>query len=366
MATTGFGSVGEEDFADRIYEAAVLPEFWPQVLGQVAHFSGTAWSTLVSVLGGRARWVVSSAEAEEIVRAHFDRFGDNMRTTRLLAAPRAGFITDYDILTQEEIDAEPLYQSFLIPRGFGFGVGSNVSSVADETVVVHCEGRYAAGPIRRDVVSRLDSFRPHLARSALLSTRLAFERARTAVETLSAIGLAACSVSPAGAVLVANAQFEKETALWTTRGANRIALHDHRANRQLYDGIAMIGTENGVRSMPVVAKDDGIPAVLHLVPIRRAVHDLFGRAAAIMVLTKASSEPTQATPLLQALFDLSPAEAAIAARIAAGRTTGEIARLSGKSIDTVRNQLKNVLKKTGCRRQADLARLLAQLTHVHH
>ena len=52
------------------------------------------------------------------------------------------------------------------------------------------------------------------------------------------------------------------------------------------------------------------------------------------------------------LFELSPVEAAIAARIAVA---------DGKSVETVRNQLKSVLDMTGCRRQADLARRLAQL-----
>jgi DNA-binding CsgD family transcriptional regulator len=65
--------------------------------------------------------------------------------------------------------------------------------------------------------------------------------------------------------------------------------------------------------------------------------------------------------VLQALFDLTATEADLAARIAAGQTTDEIAAREGKSVSTVRNQLKSALEKTGCRRQADLAGLLARL-----
>jgi DNA-binding CsgD family transcriptional regulator len=35
--------------------------------------------------------------------------------------------------------------------------------------------------------------------------------------------------------------------------------------------------------------------------------------------------------------------------------------MGAKGVETVRSQLKSVLAKTGCRRQADLARLLGQL-----
>lgn len=278
-----------------------------------------------------------------------------------MAKPHAGFITDYDILTQDEIDAEPVYQDFLIPRGYGFGVGSNISSAVGDTIAIHCEGHFADGAILPAVVERLDGLRPHLARSALMSTRLAFERARTAVETLSALGLAACAVNQLGTVLVANAAFDAEAPLWTTRGGNRIALLDRGANGLLYEAFSVIGAEQGVRSLPVIAPAGGRPAVLHVVPIRRAAHDLFTRASAILVLTKASDAALPATPLLRALFDLTPAEAAIAAHIATGKTAEQIALADGKSIQTVRNQLKSVLKKTGCDRQVDLVRVLTRL-----
>ncbi|MGH6644874.1 MAG: helix-turn-helix transcriptional regulator, partial [Bradyrhizobium sp.] len=285
----------------------------------------------------------------------------NMRTARLLATPYAGFITDNEILTQEEIDAEPVYQDFLIPRGYGFGVGTNIVPQTGDIIVVHCENRFAAGAVRPETVDRLDSLRPHLARSALVSQRLSFERTRTAVETLSALGLAACAVGQSGTVLLANREFEAETFVWTTRGGNRIALFDRRADRQLRDALGVIESGRGVRSLPILAQDGGMPAVLHVVPIRRSAHDLFGQASAILVLTKASGTPTQATSLLQTLFDLSATEANIAARIAAGETAEHIAQADGKRVDTVRNQLKSVLGKAGCRRQVDLARMLAQL-----
>lgn len=354
-----FGAL--ESFVDRVYEAAVLPEFWPAVLRDFARLAESRHAVLIALSDHKYKWVGSSPLMEAMTQEVYQYPGGQDRTRRLLAVPPGGFVTDLDVYSESEILNEPLYTDYLIPKGLGRGVATVINVPTGDTIVVHAEGDFTLGPVRATLKQQLNGLRPHLARSSLVSARLAFERARTAVETLSGLGLAACAVTQAGGVLVANLEFEAEGLLWTTRGGNRIGLVDRRADQQLYDALTMIRTERGVRSLPLTAPDCGPPAVLHVVPIRRAAHDLFGHAAAILVLTKASAAPTQATSLLQALFDLSPTEAVIAARIAAGQTPEQIARADGKSVETVRNQLKRVLGKTGCRRQVDLGRLLAQL-----
>lgn len=358
--TRSDGGSGHDSFVDSIYEAAVLPEFWPQVLRGLVELAECRAAALIATREGSFKWIGCSPLAEELARQHYSYPGGPDRSRRLMAQKRAGFVTDHEVYTQAEMLAEPLYSEYLIPQGFGRGIATAINVPTGDTIILSAEGDYRLGPFTPAIVQSLDSLRPHLARSALISARLAFERARTAVDTLSGLGLSACAVSRAGTVLIGNAEFDADRMLWTTRGGNRIALSDRRADELLYDALGLIATGRGVRSLPLIPQEDG-PAVLHVVPIRRAAHDLFAQAVAILVLTKASTAPTQATPLLQALFDLSPAEAAVAARIAAGQTAEQIARADGKSVDTVRNQLKSVLGKTGCRRQVDLARLLAQL-----
>ncbi len=352
---------GQDSLVDSIYEASVLPEFWPRVLRGFVEVAECRAAALVATNGDHFKWIGCSPLAEEVARKHYSYAGGQDRSRRLMAQQRAGFVSDREVYTEAEMLAEPLYTDYFFPNGFGRGIATAIHVPTGDTIILSAEGDYRLGEFSPAIYSRLDGLRPHLARSALISARLAFERARTAVETLSAIGLAACAVSRGGAVLVANAEFDAESLLWTTRGGDRVALFDRRADRLLYDALDLISTALGVRSLPLVARAGVPPAVLHVVPIRRAAHDLFAQAAAILVLTKASSTPMQSTPLLQALFDLSPIEAAIAARVAAGQTVESIAQTDEKSVETVRNQLKRVLDKTGCRRQVDLARLLTQL-----
>lgn len=356
------GSVAPPSLADRIYEAAVVPEFWPDVLGHVTGLTEGWGSLLFSLRGPDLQLVGSSAEMNQLAAEYFARFAaSNERTRRLLSSQHAGFVTDSDVFSAAERETEPVFRDFLTPRGYGNGVATVINLPNGDRIVFHTEGRHSSGPVSRAVVSALDRIRPDLARAALLSARLSFERARTAVETLSALGLAACGLGHSGTVLVANDEFDAEQNFWTTRAGDRIALFDQRANGQLHEAIGGIAAEQGIRSIPLFSRASRQPAVLHLVPVRRSAHDIFSQAAAILVLTRPVNAPTGATSLIQALFDLSPVEAGIASRIAAGITADEIAAADGKSPLTVRTQLKSVLAKTGCQRQVDLARLLARL-----
>lgn len=353
-------SASHEDLVDRIYEASVLPEFWPEVLTKFYSVASGRLAVMIAAQGANLKWIASSPEAQVAVAENYEH-GGMERTARLLGLQRAGFVTDNDVFTDDEIRTTRIFKDYLIPNGYGRGIATVLKMPEDEKIIFHVEGDIALGRYRPDEIDRLDRLRPHLARSAMLSSRLSFERARTSVETLAALGFAACAVRRDGSILVANDDFARGQSYWTTRFADTVALHDRRGEQQLADALARILGDTGVRSIPIRPKGEGLPAVLHVVPVRRAAHDLFNQAAAILVLTMAVPGPTTQTPLLQALFDLTATEADLAARIAAGQTVEQVALVAGKGVETVRSQLKSVLSKTGCHRQADLARLLGQL-----
>lgn len=65
--------------------------------------------------------------------------------------------------------------------------------------------------------------------------------------------------------------------------------------------------------------------------------------------------------LLDALFDLSPAEARVARSLTEGEGVGNIAARTGLSEGTVRSQVNAILLKTGLNRQAELVGLLSSI-----
>lgn len=86
--------------------------------------------------------------------------------------------------------------------------------------------------------------------------------------------------------------------------------------------------------------------------------DIVGRLASLMSAVHDEPEPT--AHLLAEAFGLTPAEAGVALRLAAGDTQREAATALGLQPETVRSYAKAVLGKTGVERAKDLTRLTAE------
>ena len=114
----------------------------------------------------------------------------------------------------------------------------------------------------------------------------------------------------------------------------------------------------------VLMRQSGLrPLLAHVVPVAGAANDVLRMIGAIVILIDleaAGATPT--TSVLEQAFGLTPAEARLAAQIAAGKTLAEISRQHGSAHETLRSQLKAVFEKTGTGRQAELALLLSKVT----
>jgi DNA-binding CsgD family transcriptional regulator len=113
------------------------------------------------------------------------------------------------------------------------------------------------------------------------------------------------------------------------------------------------------RSIPVAGTKQAPPFVIHVVPLRGAGLDLFTGAMSIVFATPVVPNSSAAPELLQALFDLTPAESRIAGQVTEGKSIEQIALSNGVSHNTIRTHLKSIFSKTGVQRQAELVSLLA-------
>jgi DNA-binding CsgD family transcriptional regulator len=183
---------------------------------------------------------------------------------------------------------------------------------------------------------------------------LQLERARIASETLAALGLPALVLNEQGKVLAANSLIEALTGHVQWRAFDRVSLKDKAADKLLRDAIAAIDVAGGasVRSFPVRDLHAEAMMVAHLIPIRLSARDIFVRCAAALVLTPVTMPQAPPVELVQSLFDLTPAEARVARSLASGKTVADIASDGGVSRNTILTQLRGVMEKTGCNRQA--------------
>jgi DNA-binding CsgD family transcriptional regulator len=108
-----------------------------------------------------------------------------------------------------------------------------------------------------------------------------------------------------------------------------------------------------------MANDDRGPVVIHLLPVRGAAHDLFTGAEILIIATSVNaSSALPSVNLLHGLFDLSPAEARLAASLAGGEPLKGIAAKSGIQFSTARSYLESIFRKTGTHQQSQLVALL--------
>ncbi len=357
-------TIVDPELIDRIYECSFVPELWPRVLDELAQIADALGGVILTANTKVLKWVASPGMQEPMeIYIRDGWLWRGQRTPRLFAARHAGFLTEHDLATDNELDADPFYRDWARPNGFGWCAVTALSLPTSDRLVIDVERQFARGPVEREIVNRLDELRPHLARSALLSARLQLERARIASETLAALGLPALVLSDQGKVLAANSLVDRLTGYIHWRAHDRLSLTDKAADRLLQDAIAAIDTAGGgMRSFPV--RDTGAEAMMvaHVIPIRLSARDIFLRCAAALVLTPVTLPQAPPVELVQSLFDLTPAEARVARSLATGETVETIASAQGVSQNTIRVHVRGVLEKTGCNRQVDVVSLLTAIS----
>jgi DNA-binding CsgD family transcriptional regulator len=89
-----------------------------------------------------------------------------------------------------------------------------------------------------------------------------------------------------------------------------------------------------------------------------------GTAMALIVFRDPDSIDDTLSDRLRCLFGLTQAEAVIAVELSRGRSMDEIRRIRGVSLNTLKTQLKALVSKMGCVRQAEVAGIVAALPTI--
>jgi DNA-binding CsgD family transcriptional regulator len=349
------------DLIDCIYEAAFVPERWNRVLQDASDLSASASAQIFFFSeNGPPRGTTL-----ENLRPLFDKFinGDTWKfcdsAQKMCAVQPASFVRVDDFMTPEEIARDP---ARIMLREFGIGAHlcTAVAMPTGEMATYVFQKWIKDGNFKQPEVDRLDALRPHFARAALVAGRLGLERAQATASALEILGLPAAVLSSSGRVMAANASLQRMDAAFLPVAHGGLAIADAEANRLFQQAVISINqTSMAVRSIPVPAIGDEVAFVVHLLPLRRAAHDIFAGAETLVLATPIA--PTRLVPsasLLNALFDLTPAEARLAMDLAVGHTLAESATRHAVTIKTARTYLERIFRKTGARRQGQLVNML--------
>ncbi|MBL0374601.1 helix-turn-helix transcriptional regulator [Rhizobium sp. KVB221] len=355
---------------DRIYEAAFVPENWYSVLDRMARSIDAEGTLLFCATDSTSRSLVSDGIVDLVDKFNEQKWSSrNIRAARLFAACHEGFLNDGDLFTQDEMSEEPMYKDFLRPNGFGFGAATAIQLPSGDRLIFSIEKKKVKGPVDRGSIDYLDQLRPHLARAALMSSRLEFERMNAAIEALQLTGLPSAVLGFDGKVLASNQLFENFSQQVAIGARDQIRCVHSAGNALLANAISRAQANpmqmaHASHSFPLPQHQNAAPAIVHLVPVRGSARDIFVRAAYFLIVTPVDRSRVPSAEVIQGLFDLSPAEARVARSIAAGSDVSATANRLSLSAETVRSHVKAILSKSGMSRQADFVAAIASIRPV--
>ena len=352
------------DLISDIYEGAIVGENWRAVLGKISARCGSMGGLLFALGDPGVRWTGSGAAVrlyEEAIEQGWQNSPHNSRVSELVEARHNGFMIDVENRPADFTQTNPMYRDFLVPRGAMAAAATHIVGACGDNLILTIEGfpSLAAAQAHRDF---LDELRPHLARSALVASRLNLERARAMTSALNSIGVAAAVVSRRGRLRSTNDLFIPLIGRAVFDQVDGLRWRDVAANEAFRAALLRMQTSfRHARSIPVPPNEEAGPKIVHLVPIAGEARDVFSDDAILVVVTGARRGAVR-TELLETLFDLTPAEAKLSKLLAEGRSLRKISDESERSIHTLRTQVKAILSKTNTRSQLELVALLKDLS----
>src|SRR5208283_887406 len=127
----------DPELVDRIYESSLVPELWPGVLHELGQIAEATGGTLFITKADVQYWTASPgshARTERLINEGW--FWRGHIITRAFAARYAGFLTERDLFTPDELDLEPVYRDFWRPQGIGWATGTAIPIPTGENVVL--------------------------------------------------------------------------------------------------------------------------------------------------------------------------------------------------------------------------------------
>lgn len=359
--------------ADRFLETALVGGDWGDALAGFAAASTGMGATLVR--NNPADRFNSSSHSEfvfptESIAAPVMRYlaGEappDPRLSRVSPAITQGFLTDYDQFTPGEIEKSPFYEEFLRSCGTRWHACACIdSSMEHGHLYISLKRKVRDMHYSRTEIADLDLTLPKLRMAAAISRTVLDAERRGAGEILTERGDAVFELdfrgrvigmnAPATALLHDGALMLEERRLLAPLAQYQASL-DRAVSAPLRTppevACAILGTASLDRRL-----------IVRTVPVTGMARDVFFSTAAVAVVSiweRPELPPDRLVARMREAFDLTAAEARVAALVSLGVTLPGASRALGIGVGTARNYFKSVQSKTATSTQSELASLAA-------
>jgi DNA-binding CsgD family transcriptional regulator len=357
-----------------IYDAALYPALWVDVLGKIRAFIGgwaiaLSWKDAVAKRGGS--YFEEGGQDPHYRQLYFEKYIklDPFTTTQFVVEieePKS-FL---EVMPHAELIQTRLYKEWAQPQGIVDAlmclIDRSVTSVGFLVVFRNKRDGFVDDETRH----RARLVIPHIRRATLIGKVIDLKKAEaeSLADTLDGISAGMFLVDTIGRIVHANRAGDvllKRASVLRAEGGRLIA-NDSQADRTLADTFATAGngdTAVGIKgvAVPLVARD-GERYVAHVLPLtsgaRRQAGASYAAVAALFVHKAALDTPSPPEAIAKA-YKLTPMELRVLLAIVEVGGVPEVAEALGIAESTVRTHLNQTYHKTGVNRQADLVKLVA-------
>lgn len=354
----------------RLYDAAVAPQLWPDILQDLAR-SVDAVGCCFAIDNVKETLIAPPMSPElrdpltDFVEGGW--YAHDLRGRRgwpLLKTGRCVLI-EHDVSTEEERQKESYYNEWLRPwdlpwwSAVGFACGESLLALA-------LLRNARQGAFTRTEAARLSAWRPHLKRAVSLAQLLSQRQADSVLATLQHLERAAFIVDMRGRVSQLNDAAEALLGGELELHCGRLRAVRRNDDLRLQGLVAAVLAppfpSGAVAEEPILigsAEAGGL--LVEALPTSGLLQDVFVGTRALLVATCLGPRKAPPEERLRRLFKLTASEAAVATRMAVGRNVQETAESLSIATGTVRNHLKAIFAKTGTHRQSELVALVQRI-----
>lgn len=273
---------------------------------------------------------------------------------------------DQHVLDEHYVRHSEIYNDFLRPLGAKRMATCILRKNTDDFTSLSILRPYDAGDFQDTELQRLQHFSSHLVRATELRARLnqatlALHSAQGALRHLP-YGTAWLDTSGRIAWLSPSAESLLAAADGLGIQASHLRCTDPQLDSQLQTALARATAPQGREGscFHIPRHSQPMPWVLSIIPGTLPVSCGGGDTPHALAVIQDGSGPALPHPRqLQQLYGLTPAEARLAIGLLDHDTLADYAARNHLALPTVKTQLRNLLAKTGTRRQSELLRRLA-------
>jgi len=294
---------------------------------------------------------------------------------RLAAAarwPDRPYVVDYMILSEAEMDRNPVYQWYG-DYGLRYFIGSGLPETTGLRLAWSLQRTRAEGHVQQSDVETFLLFKRHLAQAIALAARIgSLERkCRLELGVLNALPYAVFALNAAGKVIFMTSRAERlvqsKDGLLVHEGRlqTRMALQQPLLDRLIQAAVSPNAKEargGWARLHRASGRRPYLALVSEFVAGEHLMDDFPARALVIVNNPDDAAVPDQQA--LKELYDVTDSEARVAMALANGHSIQSASECLQVSPETLRSHLKHIFRKLGVSRQQDMVRQLVEIALI--